>query len=79
MATTDTEPKRTALEGKPATELPLLITVNDVAAIGNFSVRHVWRMVDSGQFPRPLTIGSKLKRWRRADIVAWINAQTPTR
>lgn len=53
----------------------LLLTVQQVAEILNCSVRHVWRMADSGEFPQPISIGVKLKRWSREAIEDWIRTR----
>jgi predicted DNA-binding transcriptional regulator AlpA len=55
---------------------PLLLDVAAVAQLLGVSPRHVWRMCDAGQFPKPVAIGTKLKRWPRAVVLAWIEAQT---
>lgn len=57
------------------TDSTMLLTVNQVAQMLGCSVRHVWRMADSGEFPRPVAIGVKLKRWPRTTIEQWIKSQ----
>jgi predicted DNA-binding transcriptional regulator AlpA len=59
-------------------EPALLLDVAAVAQLLGVSPRHVWRMADAGEFPRPVAVGSKLKRWPRAVVLAWIEAQTAT-
>ncbi len=54
-----------------------LLDVAAVAQLLGVSVRHVWRMSDADQFPRPVALGAKLKRWSRAVVLAWIESQTP--
>lgn len=54
----------------------LLLDVNQVAAMLTCSARHVWRMSDSGHFPRPIGIGMKLKRWPRSTVEQWLVEQT---
>lgn len=58
------------------TEPALLLDVAAVAQLLGVSPRHVWRLADSGDFPRPVAVGSKLKRWSRAVVVEWIASQT---
>lgn len=48
-----------------------MLTVADVARLVNCSVRSVYRLVDTGAMPTPVRIGG-LRRWRRAQIEAWI-------
>ena len=54
----------------------LLLTASQVAELLGVSVRHLWRMADSGHFPRPFGLGSKLKRWSRKTVEAWVAEQT---
>ncbi len=60
------------------TEPALLLDVTAVARLLGVSTRHVWRMSDAGEFPRPVAVGAKLKRWSRAVVLAWIEAQSTT-
>ncbi len=59
------------LRSSIAPTLSPLIDVKVVAALLDCSVRHVWRLNDSALMPIALKLGS-LKKWRRADILAWI-------
>lgn len=54
-----------------------LITAEDLAKLLAVSVRHIWRMADSGALPRALRLG-RCVRWRRADIEEWIMKGCPT-
>lgn len=58
-----------------ADALPLLLTVKDVAEMCHLGVRTIWRHVSTGDFPAPLTIGRRLKRWNRESIERWIAAK----
>jgi len=58
-----------------ATDPALLLDVIAVAQLLGCSPRHVWRMSDAGDFPRPLAVGSKLKRWPRSAVLAWVESQ----
>ena len=58
------------------TEPAQLLDVAGVTQLLNVSPRHVWRMADSGDFPRPLTIGAKLRRWPRSVVLAWIESRS---
>lgn len=49
-----------------------LLDVRAVAALlGGCSRRHVYRLADSGRMPPSIRLGN-LVRWRRADLVDWI-------
>lgn len=52
-----------------------LLDVRGVAALLACSARHVWRMCDGGHFPRPISIGAKLKRWPRSAVERWLDEQ----
>ena len=52
-----------------------LLDVTGVAALLTCSERHVWRMADGGRFPRPISIGMKLKRWQRSTVEQWLAEQ----
>ena len=49
--------------------------VAEVAALLGCSTRHVWRMADAGHFPRPVSVGVKLKRWPLCAVLKWIDEQ----
>ena len=58
--------------GNQTTREPsLLVDVQDVAAMLQCSARHVYRLADGGQMPRPFKIGA-LCRWDRDAIQKWI-------
>ena len=52
-----------------------LLTVRDVADALSVSVRTVWRLADSGQLPTPIRMGSRLTRWKAADIQLFIDTR----
>ncbi len=47
-----------------------LLSVDDVAQLLNCSARHVYRLSDASQMPKPIKLGS-LVRWPRAVIEKW--------
>lgn len=55
-----------------------LLTVEDVAAITQQSVRSIWRMRSARQLPAPIRVGQGAVRWRKQDIEAWIKAGCPS-
>ncbi len=57
-------------------DLGLLIDVAEVARILNISQRSVWRLRSAGDIVPPIRIGH-LVRWRRVDIIEWINQGCP--
>jgi len=56
---------------------PSLITVDEVAAMLQVSQRTVYRFSDIGRIPRPIKLGGSV-RWRRSDILAWIEEGCPS-
>ena len=55
----------------------LMMDVRDVARELKVSPRQVWKLVASGQFPKPVRIARSV-RWRRDEVTAWIAAGCPT-
>ena len=60
----------------PAEEVRLL-DVNAVAQLLSCSTRHVYRLADSGQMPRPRKLGA-LVRWDREELEKWLSDGCPT-
>jgi hypothetical protein len=59
-------------------DLPALSTKKQVASpmFANCSTRHIEKMVADGRFPAPIYLGKKLPRWRRSDLLAWLDSQS---
>lgn len=55
-----------------------LHTADDVAGLLQCSVRHVWRLHDSGDMPAAVRIG-RLVRWPKSLIASWIADGCPKR
>jgi excisionase family DNA binding protein len=56
----------------------LLTDIAGVAALLKVSRRTAYRLDDAGRLPEPIVLG-KQKRWRIAEVQAWINAGAPPR
>jgi predicted DNA-binding transcriptional regulator AlpA len=54
---------------------PLLIKADEVAHLIAISTRTLWRLVSTGQFPRPVQFG-RSTRWRVADVEEWIKSRS---
>jgi prophage regulatory protein len=52
----------------------LLLNQDDLRALGiTFSRQHLWRMMQRGEFPAPVELGSGARKaWRAEEIEAWI-------
>lgn len=73
MGTSGLAEKSVVREGADVGREPsLLIGPEAVAQMLGCSQRHVRRQADAGQMPRPVKLGNKLIRWRRAEVEAWI-------
>jgi prophage regulatory protein len=58
------------------TQIPVLLTVQDVRAITGFSRKFIYREEAAGRFPKPVKLGT---RWIAAEIHAWIAAKAQAR
>ncbi|MCA9244888.1 MAG: helix-turn-helix domain-containing protein [Phycisphaerales bacterium] len=54
-----------------AAESPVLLDVHGVAALLDVSPRSVFRLADAGILPPGTKLGA-LRRWPKADILAWV-------
>jgi excisionase family DNA binding protein len=75
MSANVTDGRTVGAEPRPAVSAELL-NVKAVAALLGCSVRHCYRLSDAGRMPRPVKLGA-LVRWRRAELVEWLNAGCP--
>lgn len=57
-------------------ELPVLLTIRELAAILKISQRSIWRLVSSGKLIQPLHIGGSI-RWRQDEVLKWIEKGCP--
>ena len=60
----------------PPTEEVRLLDVHAVAQLLSCSTRHVYRLADSGQMPRPRKLGA-LVRWDREELEKWLSEGCP--
>jgi predicted DNA-binding transcriptional regulator AlpA len=66
---------------EPPEQPPALLDAAALAALLSCSLRHVRRMDAAGQLPAPIRLGTtgKAVRWRRSEVLAWIDAGCPSR
>ncbi|MGH8191184.1 MAG: helix-turn-helix transcriptional regulator [Rhodanobacteraceae bacterium] len=69
-------PPRTGASESPP-PLERLLTVRMVADRLAVSPRQVWRMSTTGQFPQPITIGLRCKRWRAGEVEQFLSDLRP--
>ena len=55
-----------------------LLTAEAVGKLLSVSTRSVWRLAASHRLPAPVVVGRR-KRWRRAELLDWIEAGLPSR
>jgi Predicted transcriptional regulator len=51
----------------------------EVERLVGLSRSSLYRLIERGEFPRPLTISSRAVRWRADEIATWIEARTAQR
>ncbi len=56
----------------------LLLTAGQAATLLGVSERHFRALDASGRVPRPVRLGRSV-RWRRTELVAWLDAGCPSR
>ena len=69
-------PSQVATVAPPDPPEQLLISAPEVAKILGISTRSVWRLRSAGKIVPPIEIGG-LVRWKKADILAWIDQDCP--
>jgi predicted DNA-binding transcriptional regulator AlpA len=57
---------------------PELLVAKDLASLLAVSERHLWRMRSGGLLPDPIHLGRSV-RWRRREILEWLDAGAPDR
>ena len=55
-----------------------LIPRKTVEKMSGLSRATIYRLIKSGKFPRPLSIGTGSVRWRQSDIIAWQQSLAPS-
>lgn len=55
-----------------------LLPRKTVEKLSGMSRATIYRLIKSGKFPRPLSIGTGSVRWRQSDIIAWQRSLNPS-
>lgn len=55
-----------------------LIPRKTVEKLSGLSRATIYRLIKSGKFPRPLSIGTGSVRWRQSDVIAWQQSLNPS-
>ena len=61
----------------PTHGMKRLITVKELAEMHAISTRHVYRLLDSGQLPKPLKLGRAI-RWDYTEVCHWLESGAPS-
>ena len=64
---------------QPRTSAPLLMDARGAARLVGVSTRTWWAFHSAGRTPLPIRLGCRCTRWRRAELIAWIEAGCPAR
>lgn len=56
--------------------MPQLLRVIDICRLLRISRASLYRKVDSGEFVRPIYLGTRMPRWDSDQLHAWIAAKT---
>jgi prophage regulatory protein len=59
-------------------EVDYLIPRKVVEKMSGLSRATIYRLIKSGKFPRPLSIGTGAVRWRQSDVIAWQQSLSPS-
>jgi len=55
-----------------------LLPRKTVEKLSGLSRATIYRLIKSGKFPRPLSIGTGSVRWRQSDVIAWQQSLNPS-
>ena len=57
----------------------ILITREQVETLTSFSRSFIYKLMSTGDFPRPVKVAAHSVRWRRKEVIDWIeNRQRST-
>ena len=52
-----------------------LLRRREVERITGMSRASIYRLMQRGEFPRPVKVGSTAVRWKESDLTAWIESR----
>ena len=55
--------------------LPNLMRLPQVVAETGLSRSTIYKMINAGEFPRPMKLGERINGWRGQDIAQWIESR----
>jgi len=75
MKTPDLERTAPAQQGHA---VDFLLPRKTVEQMSGLSRATIYRLIKSGKFPRPLSLGTGSVRWRQSDVIAWQQSLSPS-
>ena len=54
-------------------QIQRLITMKEVIRICGLSRPSIYRLIDTGDFPRRISVGERSVRWIEDEVVLWVN------
>ena len=63
-------PRLESLSSMPA---EALVSAKELSILSGRSRASLWRDVQAGRLPKPIAIGPQARRWRVADVRAYLN------
>ena len=52
-----------------------LMRCKDVVELTKLGTGTIYRLMDLGSFPRPVRVTEYAVRWKRADVLDWVNSR----
>ena len=52
-----------------------ILRLTEVSLLIRLSKASIYRMINSGVFPRPIKLGERAVGWRRKDIDEWLDSR----
>lgn len=53
-----------------------LLRRKDVERIAGISRASIYRLIKTGKFPKPVSLGTGAVRWKQSEVVAWQSSLT---
>jgi prophage regulatory protein len=63
----------------PNVEPMRLLRIRQVEDLIGLKKSSIYNMISAGEFPRPVSVGPRVKCWRAEDIAAWIDGRPYTK
>ena len=55
-----------------------LLKIEEVLSLCAMSKSNLYKMIERGDFPRPVSIGPRSVAWRQSDVASWLKDRPPT-